>query len=406
MTQYFKEPKTKDNLATLLRQRGLVYDAPKIEQLASRVEKCAADGRPLRLLYGETFDERGNTIDSMKYYLFTSILAKQIASKYDIAVEPTILVADLGVFRNYSDHIDEMRGYAGDRVNFANMIKETYDCTFEVKLQSDIATTQEFKERLEKVIAISRADDALIQMIIESVPSDRREESAKNGYIYSLEEIATILGIDIKIGPPREKLYDVAANSMLSHFNVDPLLPTYLNSTYPLGMDFNSYINSPLAKYGLTPYKAGSVDMTDNRIVMGYTSNADIERLLSQTEIQPEISKPNPVLDVLVTADMARQHLQQAFDSNLATAVYKRFYNNKLDPDELKSRTYTELHEYVLSILPITRTAVINDNPSIDTEKRIRPWSDEAVTKQEHSSGFVISDIPQYLQVAEEIMRR
>ena len=92
-----------DNLSRLLAQNGLVYEAPKVGDLAARVDKCKAENRPLRMLYGETFDEQGNTLDSMKYYLFTSALAKEIKGRYGVEVEPVVLVADLvhtGTIRN------------------------------------------------------------------------------------------------------------------------------------------------------------------------------------------------------------------------------------------------------------------------------------------------------------------
>ncbi len=389
--------KSADNLTSLLSQKGLVVAAPRIDVIEQRVEKCREDGRPFRILYGETFDEQGNTLDSVKYYLFTSKLAKLIGSKYEIAVEPTILVADLGVFRNYPDQIREMRGYAEDRQDFATNVRETYNGTFEVKLLSDIATTDEFMVRLEKVRDVSRSDDALMQMIIATVPPDRREESAKNGYIYSMEEIATILGIDIKVGPPREQLYDNATNSMLSHFGVDPLLPVYLTQTYPLGMPYSSYINLPIAKYGLTPYKAGSSQLADSRIIIGRTAKEDVVRLINDTEIEPARSKPNPVLDILMTADLARQHMEGQFDSDLANAVYKRYYDKKLDPADLKARTYSELERHILDILP-TSSSAVNEYPPAPLVPDINPWGGERLGKEQRSAGFVISDITQEIK--------
>ena len=72
-----------------------------------------------------------------------------------------------------------------------------------MRLLSEIVSTPEFKARFDKVVSVSCSDAALMDMIKGTVPEDRREASSKAGYIYSFEEISTILGIDIKIGPRR-----------------------------------------------------------------------------------------------------------------------------------------------------------------------------------------------------------
>ena len=51
---------------------------------------------------------------------------------------------------------------------------------------------------------------------------------------------------------------------MLEHFKVDPIMPVYLTPSYPMGISYDAYLNTPISQYGLTPYKAGSGHMVEN----------------------------------------------------------------------------------------------------------------------------------------------
>ena len=147
-----------DNLTMLLSQKGLVHSAPTIAELATRIEKCKQENRPLKILYGETFDEWGNTVDSMKYYFFTSLLVKELKSRYMVDIKPIILVADLGVYRNCPDQINELKKYADIRKEFIERIKNIYECDYEVEFLSKIATTSEFKDRFNKAVELGKTD--------------------------------------------------------------------------------------------------------------------------------------------------------------------------------------------------------------------------------------------------------
>ena len=392
-----KQAEKIDNLTALLSQKEFVNSAPTIAELAARIDKCKQENRPLKVLYGETFDELGNTIDSMKYYLFTSLLTKELKSHYGIDVKSTVLIADLGVYRNYPNQVDELKKHAESRKEFAERVKDLYGCEFEVKLLSEISATPEFKVRLDRAVELGRTDSTLMGMIKATVPEDRREASEKAGYIYSFEEIATILGIDIKIGPPREKLYDMTANAMLSHFNVAPLLPIYLAQTYPLGVSYESYINSPIKEYGLTAYKAGSGHMTKNRIIIGNTSNSEIERLIDNTEISTDQSKPNSVLDLMFIADLARQHIQKGSNMSAIKILTNKYMDGSIDSNDLKARTYSGLQKYVFSLLPDTRPYSIGVAKATNG-KELDIYSNAAVTGFDHDPNFNISQISQEIK--------
>lgn len=337
-------------ISTVLSQKLLVQEAPKLEDLVARIRKCGEEKRPLRMLYGETFDDKGNLLDSLKYYLFMSTLAKSVESSCSIKVESTVLIADLGVYRNYPEQIEELKKCGKDRVKFANKVRSTYDCSYEVKLLSDVAATDGFKGRLDKIKELSSKNSILMGMLKNTVPEDRRETEKERGYTYAFEEVAAIMGLDVKVGPPREKLYDSAANSMLEHLKVDPLMPVYLAPTYPLGMKYGDYLSSgPIKQYGLTPYKVGSSNLGANRIIMGVTKPDEIKKLIEDTQISASESKPNPVLDLAIIADMAKQHLEKS-QSDMPD-ICNRYYNNKMQSKELKEITYERLKEYVLNRL-------------------------------------------------------
>ena len=337
-------------LRGVMQQRRLVQEGPKVEELDARVKLCQAEGRPFRMLYGETFDGKGNPMDSLKYYLFVSALSKAITASYDVKVESTVLVADLGVYRNYPDEVAEYKTYAASREAFARKVKQVYNCSYDVRLMSEMSDTPEFRARFERVREISGLNAELMGMIRDSVPADRLEAETKRGFQYPFEEIATILGLDVKVGPPREKLYDNAANRMPSYFNLSPLLPIYLTPTYPVGTNFDAYTSSPATKqYGLTPYKVGSSGMTMHRVVLGVTKGDEVKRLIEATQISSSLTKPNPICDILVLADLARQHLVGEFEQTEVGETLDQYYKNRVRSNQIKEAAFTHLRDHVLN---------------------------------------------------------
>ncbi|KKW30120.1 MAG: hypothetical protein UY74_C0051G0008, partial [Candidatus Kaiserbacteria bacterium GW2011_GWC2_52_8b] len=82
----------------------------------------------------------------------------------------------------------------------------------------------------------------------------------------------------------------------------------YLRPTYPLGVNFDYFINHPeIEKYGLTPYKAGSNKMQDQRIIIGKTSAQNIRDLIEKSYIPRDILLANPILDLACIVAMSEQ---------------------------------------------------------------------------------------------------
>jgi len=333
-------------LNELLSQKGLVLGHSPIELIINRVNNKKNSSIPISIIYGETFDERGHAIDSLKYYFFVSMLSKILNDVHRVKVIPTILIADLGVYRNYPDKIEQFKRLAEKRRQFAEKVKEIYNCFYDVRLMSEIVSTNEFEDKIRKIKEISFANPEVLEIIERTVPEDKLEMERKRGYIYSFEEIATILGYDIKIGPPREKLYDRTANLFLKHFSVDSLLSIYLFPTYPLGLPFGAYLSSiSIKEFGLTPYKVESGNMTMNRIVLGKTSSKKINDLIENTQVSQSQNKPNPIVDLAIITEMARQHLK---DDLKHIKIYDEFYSQRTNIKTFKDITYKNLQEYIL----------------------------------------------------------
>ncbi len=174
--------KNGSKLDGIMQQRRLVQESPAPETLSARIKLCQEQRKPLKVLYGETFDGMGNPLDSLKYYLFVSALAKAIKHDFGIDVESTILVADLGVYRNYPEQVDEYKKYAASREAFARKVKQLYSCSYDVRLMSDLGSTPEFKQRFEKVREISNLNEELMGMIRrafrETASKPRRREAS------------------------------------------------------------------------------------------------------------------------------------------------------------------------------------------------------------------------------------
>lgn len=353
MANVFKERPKSDysmDVRSLLDQKGLVVKGPTADEINETIARVKDSNAPIKLLYGETFDEKGNPVDSLKYYLFIDLFSKLIEQEYKVQTNPIVLIADLGMYRNFPDQIDQMKSLAATRATFAEKVKEIYNCKYDIVLMSDLVKTTEFEATCESIKSGIMQDKELVTLIEKTVPEDRLEMERKRNYIYSIEELAVISNLDFKIGPPREELYDNLANVIAPKLDYKGLLGVYLYPTYPLGLQFGEYMSSSSVKqYGLTPYKVGSSNFSKNRIALG-TSTLDTIRVnFEKTQISKSESKPNPIMDLAMITNLARQHLDPAFSD--FEEIYKAYYNNngKLNSNDLKKVVLEEFEKYVLN---------------------------------------------------------
>src|SRR6056297_2347169 len=91
------------SLEKLLNQKGLVRNSPSKEEIIKRAESV---NRPINIFYGETYDEEGNPLDSVKYYFFVSELAKRMNNE-GYETNPEILIADVAACRNVKESLND-----------------------------------------------------------------------------------------------------------------------------------------------------------------------------------------------------------------------------------------------------------------------------------------------------------
>lgn len=283
-----------NNLQRLLADRCLIQRADPVVVNKSKIVK---------IVYGETYDQHGMTIDSLKYYLFLSLLHRTL-EETGTKVESFIMIGDLHSIKNkITKNKRRLLSDAQIRLNQINKIKSKFELKFTPILMSDIFKTQKFKDRLNTVTKVFNNSDELKEVAKKTVLQNRQSQEEKAGFGYTLEEVALIIDYDIKIGPPREMYYDQLAQKLGSE-----LQGIYLRPTYPLGVNFDFYINNPeIEEFGLTPYKAGSNKMQDQRIILGKTSEQSIRNLINKSYVPSDISLANPILDLACIVAMADQ---------------------------------------------------------------------------------------------------
>ncbi|MCJ7740083.1 hypothetical protein MUP32_02055 [Candidatus Microgenomates bacterium] len=265
----------------------------------------------IKLIYGETYDQFGMTIDSLKYYFFLSLLHKLLKNE-GVKASSEIIVGDLHSVKNkLVTNKENLLFDANTRLKLINKIKATYNLSIEPRLMSQIFNDVDFKERLSIITPIFRKSEKLIEIARKTVLQNRITQEEKAGYQYILEEVALITGFDVKIGPPREIHYDQLARLLGKNVGNEDFCSLYLKQTYPLGLRFDFFVSHPeIEQYGLTPYKAGSNQLQDNRIILGRTGYGRCEKLINGSFISNNPSLPNPVLDIYVISQMAESSLK------------------------------------------------------------------------------------------------
>ncbi|MBT3323594.1 hypothetical protein HN681_02710 [archaeon] len=324
----------------LFAQKGLVQEYSDLSKILSR------KSQKIKIFYGETYDDKGNTIDSIKYYFFVANLAYCLKNM-GFNVEPIILIADTAACRNIPSKLKEKFIEIGkDRLNFVKKINEIYKTDLRIELMSDYNNTPEFKKNLDLIKEICNSNEELMKDIEKTVPPSKIEIEREKEFAYSFEEIATIIDLDIKVGPPREKLYDIVANKILTKLNKKELLTAYLTPTFPLGLDFDYFIaHEDIEEHGITAYKAASKRLQDNRILIGKTNLDSAKKLITDSFISKNQNLPNPILDIGIISEMAAQRLNGQIE---AIKLHDQFYLENMDIDKFKEEVYNLLSKNIL----------------------------------------------------------
>ncbi len=340
-------------LEQLLTTKGLT-----IQSSAEDILKKMSDEGPkhLNIFYGETYDEYGSTIDSMKYYFFVSALAKALQNKGH-TITPTILIADSAACRNVSEkHIEKYQLLGEQRAEFVRKVNNIYDLKLIVKKMSEYIDSEEFIRARAKVIEICKNDPQMMLDIEKTVPQSKLDIERKKGFLYSFDEITTILDVDIKIGPPREDLYDSIARRIVkekskksANSNIDGPNSLFLNPTYPLGMNWGYFFSIPgIEDHGITAYKAGSKQLQEKRIILDTINHEKIRELIFSSFISINPALPNPILDVGIIAKLAKNIFLKQDDP---ITLFQEFYNGNISPAALKELVYEDVNKHILSRL-------------------------------------------------------
>ena len=296
---------TKENMSYSLQQlllnKCLVNGAGfNVEEIIEKIYSKKA----IKIIYGETYDQYGMTIDSLKYYLFLSLLHKSL-EEMGIKAESFVIIGDIHSIKNkIVKNKERLLLDAKTRLDQINKIKFKLGLKFKPILMSDIFKNKEFRSRAEKISQALIGSEELKEIAKKTILQNRQSQEEEAGFGYVIEEVALIMDFDIKIGPPREIYYDQLARKL----GANNLCGIYLRPTYPLGVNFDYFINHPeIEKYGLTPYKAGSNKMQDQRIIIGKTSVQNIRDLIEKSYIPRDILLANPILDLACIVAMSEQ---------------------------------------------------------------------------------------------------
>lgn len=335
----------KNRLETLLTTPKLIQSTPSINQILDRAAFISPD--PTKIFYGETYDDKGNTIDSMKYYFFVSLLADALKEK-GIKVDSSILIADSAACRNAGVENEKLYMSLGNkRCDFVHQVNEIYGTNLKVTKMSDYINSPEFIQKRDEIIKTCNADPDLMAAIEKTVPESKIDIERNKGFLYSFDEVTSIIDLDIKVGPPREDLYDNVARIIAKQRGDKGIMSLFLSPTFPLGMGWAYFFaNEGIEDHGITAYKAGSKRLQRNRIIVG-TSNPDyIKNLIDTSFISKNPNLPNPVLDIGIICEMARKKLDK--DQSPITLA-EEFYRGDISCDQLKSKVTSDVNKFILS---------------------------------------------------------
>ena len=263
----------------------------------------------IKILYGETYDLLGITIDSLKYYLFISVLCKMGAH-----IKSTILIADTASTINTSSgDTNTILEEGKRRLDQVNEIIKKYHLPICTQLMSELYKEHPVQELIQHVQEVVAQSTEIQSMLQKTVLQNRVRQEDKAVYRYASEAIATALLFDLKVGPPREIFYDKVALLIANKLKRKSYSSIYLTPTYPLGLDFVYFLTHPeIEEFGLTPYKAGSNKLQEQRIILGKTSFEKVNELMQTSFVPKQAGLPNPVEDLNAIVRLAKHFLKEA----------------------------------------------------------------------------------------------
>ncbi len=339
-----QETSIKNKIEEFLSQKKLVLDSTASSEI---IERALNTSKELSLFYGETYDHTGDTIDSMKYYFFVANLS-DLLREHGFSTKPEILVADTAACRNVGpEHEYKYMRLGKERANFVERVNEIYGTGLNMIKMSDYIDSEDFKRKRQVIMDVCKKDPDLMSRIEKSVPVSKLDIEREKGFMYSFDEITSIVDLDVKVGPPREDLYDNIAREISNRNGKKGLVSVFLTPSFPIGMNWSYFFsNEGIEEYGVTAYKGGSKRLQANRILVGRSEPEQVRELIKTSFISTNPRLPNPVLDIGIICEMARKRLEKDYS---LIKLADDFYSGKLSPAELKEKVGRDVETYILS---------------------------------------------------------
>ncbi|MBI4918921.1 hypothetical protein HY837_03260, partial [archaeon] len=115
---------------------------------------------------------------------------------------------------------------------------------------------------------------------------------------------------------------------------------------FPLGKNWAYFFaNEGIEDHGITAYKGGSKRLQDHRILVGRTQIDYIEELIDKSFISNNPELPNPVLDIGIIAELARQRVE---GKRRPVSLSEDFYSGRINQEQLKNLVKKSVNEYIL----------------------------------------------------------
>lgn len=259
-----------------------------VEEAEPRNGIAEYDRDEATVMTGLTYDEHGEPFDYMKQVLTTFDIAETLEGR-GVDAEVELLVADNFVSGNFVEvdqepemPMDQVEKYGDKRAAYLEAIADVYSGDYPVTVErTSELKDDDFRDTVRALGDRVEEDENFAELLLGAVPdeAERPDATDRENTAYTREEIATIMATDtdIKVGPKREKKYDLPTqlDDVRQLTDFDPLTGVYVTNSYPVAMDgakeqLDEDDWGAVQEFGVTPYKAGSKDLDpeDHRILL------------------------------------------------------------------------------------------------------------------------------------------
>lgn len=290
-----------------------------LAELYDHLERQSLLNEAIRIIYGETYDQFGLTIDSLKYYFILHILHSLIGKNSTC----DLIIGDIASYRNKmsNEKEEKITKAIKNNINLINKIIRNFELNIHPQLMSIVFQKEEFNSKFQQITKLYTENKAIRKIFERTVLENRLKQETKMNFLYAREEVALIANYDLKVGPPREKFYDEVASKYSQNQN-QAFKGIYTNPTYPLGINFDFFITNPkIEKYGITPYKAGSNKLQNNRIIIQNIDKKALHTIIENTYLPEDSTLPNPLMDLYIIADLTRRISISDYDFPIYSSI-------------------------------------------------------------------------------------